>query len=55
MKETEVRLNGWCEGDLRQQGNDSGGYATMLCGKEATVDGGGYAASVESPGTYVTE
>ena len=37
-RETEVRLDGWCEGGLRQQRNDGGGCATM-----------------ESPGTYVTE
>ena len=29
MRETEVRLDGWCEGDLRQQRNDGGG-----CSKE---------------------
>ena len=28
-RETEVRLDGWCEGDLRQQKNDGGGCATM--------------------------
>ena len=27
MRETEVRLDGWCEGDLRQQRNDGGGCA----------------------------
>ena len=27
-KETEVRLDGWCEGGIRQQRNDGGG-----CGK----------------------
>ena len=44
-EETEVRLNGWCEGGLRQQRNDGGGRATMRERPE----------SVESPGTYVTE
>ena len=29
MRETDVRLDGWCEGGLRQQRNDSGGCATM--------------------------
>ena len=28
-RETEVRLDGWCEGGLRQQRNDGEGYATM--------------------------
>ena len=28
MRETEVRLDGWCEGGLRQQRNDGGGCAT---------------------------
>ena len=40
--ETEVRLDGWCEGGLRQQRNDGGGCATMR-------------ERVKSPGTYVTE
>ena len=44
MRETEVRLDGWCEGGLRQQRNDSGGCATM---RERP-------GRVESPGTYVT-
>ena len=44
-RETEVRLDGWCEGGVRQQRNDGGGCATMREGPE----------SVESPGTYVTE
>ena len=44
-RETEVRLDGWCEGGLRQQKNDGGGCATMRERSE----------SVESPGTYVTE
>ena len=41
-RETEVKLNGWCEGDLRQQRNHGGGCATMH-------------ERVESPGTYVIE
>ena len=40
---TEVRLDGWCEGDLRQQRNDGG--ATMRERPERVV----------SPGTYVIE
>ena len=44
-KETEVRLDGWCGGGLRQQRNDGGGCATMRERSER----------VESPGTYVTE
>ena len=44
-RETEVRLDGWCEGGLRQQRKDDGGYATM----------GNRSERVESPGTYVTE
>ena len=27
--ETDVILDGWCEGGLRQQRNDGGGCATM--------------------------
>ena len=41
-RETEVRLDGWCEGGLRQQRNDGGGCVTMR-------------ERVERPGTYVTE
>ena len=41
----EVRLDGWCEGGVRQQRNDGGGCATMRERPE----------SVESPGTYVTK
>ena len=41
-RETEVRLDGWCEGGLRQQRNDCGGCATMR-------------ERVESPGAYVTK
>ena len=29
MRETEVRLDGWCEGGLKQQKNDGGGCMTM--------------------------
>ena len=35
-RETEVRLDGWCEGGLRQQRNDGGGYATMRERSERT-------------------
>ena len=45
MRETEVRLDGWYEGGVRQQRNDGGGCAIMLERPE----------SVESPGTYVTK
>ena len=44
-RETEVKLDGWCEGGLRQQRNDGGGCATMREIPER----------VESPGTYVIE
>ena len=44
-RETEVRLDGWCEGGLRQQKNDGGGCGTMRERPER----------VESTGTYVTE
>ena len=44
-RETKVRLDGWCEGGLRQQRNDGGGLATMCERPER----------VESHGTYVTE
>ena len=44
-RETEVRLDGWCEGGLWQQRNDGGSCATMRERPER----------VESPGTYVTE
>ena len=43
-RETEVRLDGCCEGGLRQQRNDGGGCATIERSER-----------VESPGTYVTE
>ena len=42
--ETEVGLNGWCEGGLGQQKNDGGACATMREKSER----------VDSPGTYVT-
>ena len=45
MRETEVRLDGWCEGGLRQQRDDAGGCAIMRERQER----------VESPGTYVIE
>ena len=45
MRETEVRMDGWCEGGLRQQRNDGGGCVTMPDRSEG----------VESPGSYVTE
>ena len=41
----EFRLDGWCEGGLGQQRDDSGGCASMRERSER----------VESPGTYVTE
>ena len=45
MRETEVRLDGWCEGGLRQQRNKGGGCATI---RERS-------GRVEIPGTYITE
>ena len=44
-RETEVRLDGRCEGGLGQQWNDGGGCASMRERFERA----------ESPGTYVTE
>ena len=44
-RETEVRLDGGCEGGLTQHSNDGGGCATLREKSER----------VESPGTYVTE
>ena len=44
-RETEVRLDGWCEGGLGQQRNDGGGSASIDKRSER----------VESPGAYVTE
>ena len=43
MRETEVRLDGWCKGGLRQQRNDGGGCATMHERPER----------VESPAWYI--
>ena len=45
MSVTEVRLDEWCEGSLRQQRNGCGGCASMHNRSER----------VESPGVYVTE
>ena len=42
-KETEVRLDGWCEGGVRQQRIDGRGCATMRERPE----------SVESPSWYI--
>ena len=44
-RETEVRLDGWCEGGLGQQTIDGGCCASMRKRSER----------VTSPGTYVTE
>ena len=44
-RETEVRLDEWCEGGLRQQRNGGGGCATMSKRPER----------VEIPGTNVIE
>ena len=44
-RETEVRLDGWCESGLWQQTNDGGSWATI---RERFQ-------RVERPGTYVTE
>ena len=44
-RETEVRLDGWCEGGLGQQRNDGGDCASMHKKSER----------VDSPVTYVTE
>ena len=44
-RETEVRLDGWCEDGLGQQNNDDGGCASMRDRSER----------VESTCTYVTE
>ena len=45
MRETEVRLDGWCEGGLGQQRNDGGGSPPTR--KRSEI--------VESPGSHVTE
>ena len=44
-RETEVRLDGWCEGGFEQQRNEGGGKATIRERSE----------TVESPVTNVTE
>ena len=44
-RETEVRLDGWCEAGLGQQRNDGGCCATMRERSEREA----------SPGTHVTE
>ena len=44
-RETEVGLDGWCEGGLMQQRNNCGGCVTRR----------GRSERVESPGTYLTE
>ena len=44
-RETEVRLDGWCEGGLGKQINDCRGCASMRKRSER----------VESPSIYVTE
>ena len=43
MRETEVRMDRWCEGGLWQQRNDGRGCATMLKRSER----------VESPSWYI--
>ena len=45
MRETEARLDGWCEGGLGQQRNAGGGCASMRKRSERG----------QSPSTYVTE
>ena len=45
MRETEVRLDEWCEGGLGQQRNNGGGCTSMRERSER----------LQSPGTYVTE
>ena len=37
-RETEVWLDGWCEGGLGQQTNDGGGCASMRKRSEEKVD-----------------
>ena len=44
-RETEVRLDGCCEGGVGQQRNNGGGCASMR----------GRSERVERPGTYLTE
>ena len=45
MRETEVGLDGFCEGSLGQQRNDGGGCPSVRERSE----------TVEIPGSYVTE
>ena len=45
IRETDVRLDGWCEGGLVQQRNDGGGCVSIHKRSER----------VKSPGTYVTK
>ena len=45
MRETEVRLDGWCEGGIGQQRNNEGSCSSMHEKSER----------VDSAGTYVTE
>ena len=44
-RQTEARLDGWCEGGLWQQRNHGGGFVTIRDRLER----------VESPGAYATE
>ena len=39
---TEIRLDGWCEGALRQERNDGGGCATMRERSERVASPGAY-------------
>ena len=45
MRQTEVRLDGFCDGGLWQRRNDDGGCVTMRERYER----------VQSPGAYVTD
>ena len=45
MRETEVRLDGWCEGGFGRQRDNGAGCVSMP--KRSEI--------VESPGSYVTE
>ena len=42
MRETEVRLDGWCEGGLVQQMNAGGGCTSMRERSERVVSPGAY-------------
>ena len=44
-RETEVRMDGWCEGGLEQQRNDGGGCSSMRERSER----------LDRPGIYVAE